>query len=141
MVLKYNQCNEIETLLNLSEERKVELINNGKEYALTCSWENRATEWIKILELHKDNITSNILIPKIIDCFTFYNELDMLTYRLNILNDIVDYFVLVEATHTHVGKEKPLFYKENKHLFEKFNHKIIHIVVDDFPNKYPNINY
>lgn len=64
----------------------------------------------------------------------------MLTYRLNILNDAVDYFVLVEATHTHVGKEKPLFYQENKYLFEKFNNKIIHIIVDDFPYKYPNIN-
>lgn len=78
--------------------------------------------------------------PKIIDCFTFYNELDMLTYRLNILNDVVDYFVLVEATHTHIGKEKLLFYQEHKQLFEKFNHKIIHIIVDDFPHKYPNIN-
>ena len=64
----------------------------------------------------------------------------MLTYRLNILNEIVDYFIIVEATHTHTGKEKQLFYQENKHLFEKFQHKIIHIVVDDFPYKYPNIN-
>jgi len=78
--------------------------------------------------------------PKIIDCFTFYNELKMLNYRLNILNDIVDYFVLVEATHTYIGKEKPLFYQDNKHLFEKFNHKIIHIIVDDFTHKFPNIN-
>jgi beta-1,4-mannosyl-glycoprotein beta-1,4-N-acetylglucosaminyltransferase len=76
----------------------------------------------------------------IVDCFIFYNELDMLNYRLNILDKVVDYFVLVESTHTHVGKEKPLFYNENKHLFAKFNHKIIHIVVDDFPHKYPNIN-
>ena len=79
--------------------------------------------------------------PKIIDCFIFYNELDMLTYRLNILNNIVDYFVLVESMHTFVGKEKPLFYQENKHLFEKFNHKIIHIIVDDFPHKYHNISF
>lgn len=77
---------------------------------------------------------------KIIDCFIFYNELDMLTYRLNILDDVVDYFVLVEATHTFVGKEKPSFYQENKELFKEFNHKIIHIIVDDFPHKYPNIN-
>ena len=79
--------------------------------------------------------------PKIIDCFIFYNELDMLTYRLNILNDVVDYFVLVEATHSFVGKEKSLFYQENKQLFQKFNHKIIHVIIDDFPHKYPNINF
>jgi len=77
---------------------------------------------------------------KIIDCFTFYNELDLLTYRLNLLNNIVDYFVIVEATYTHVGKEKPLFFDENRHLFENFNNKIIHIVVNDFPYKYPNVN-
>ena len=77
---------------------------------------------------------------KIIDCFIFYNEVDLLTYRLNILNDIVDYFVLVESTHTHVGKPKQLFYKDNKQLFERFNYKIIHIIVNDFPYKYPKIN-
>ena len=78
---------------------------------------------------------------KIIDCFLFYNELDMLTYRLSILNDVVDYFVLVESSHTFIGKEKPLFYQENKHLFENFNHKIIHIIVDDFPHKHPDIDF
>ena len=41
--------------------------------------------------------------PKIIDCFTFYNEIEMLTYRLNVLDEIVDYFILVEATHTYIG--------------------------------------
>ena len=85
------------------------------------------------------NIDSDVS-KKIIDCFTFYNELELLTYRLNILNDIVDYFVIVEATHTHIGKEKMLFFNENKHLFENFIHKIIHIIVDDFPYKQPNVN-
>ena len=77
---------------------------------------------------------------KIIDCFTFYNELDLLNYRLNILNNVVDYFVIVEATHTFTGKDKKLFFNENKHLFEKFNQKIIHIIVDDMPFKYSNDN-
>ena len=77
---------------------------------------------------------------KIIDSFLFYNELDLLTYRLNLLNNIVDYFIIVESTHTFVGKEKSLFFNENKHLFEKFTNKIIHIIVDDFPHKYPNVN-
>jgi beta-1,4-mannosyl-glycoprotein beta-1,4-N-acetylglucosaminyltransferase len=77
---------------------------------------------------------------KVIDCFIFYNELDLLLYRLNILNDVVDYFVIVEATHTFTGNEKKLFFNENKHLFEQFTQKIIHIVVDDFPYKHPNFN-
>lgn len=72
---------------------------------------------------------------KLIDCFLFYNELDMLKYRLEYLYDTVDFFVLVECTLTHSGDVKELYYQNNKQLFEKFNDKIIHIIVDDLPNK------
>ena len=75
---------------------------------------------------------------KIIDCFTFYNELDLLRYRLETLCETVDYFILVEATLTHVGKPKKLYFEENKHFFEKYN--IIHVIVDDFPFKFPDID-
>ncbi len=67
------------------------------------------------------------------DCFTFFNELDLLELRLNELTDVVDYFVLVEATQTHSNQKKPLFFNENKNRFKKFLPKIIHIIVDDFP--------
>ena len=67
------------------------------------------------------------------DCFTFFNELELLEIRLNELDDIVDKFVLVEATRTHTNKIKPLYFKENKEKFSKFTDKIIHIVVDDMP--------
>ena len=80
---------------------------------------------------------------KIVDCFIFYNELDMLAYRLNVLNPIVDMFVLVESRHTFTGKEKECYYEQNKNTepLAKFRDKIVHIIVDDFPYKYPNINY
>jgi beta-1,4-mannosyl-glycoprotein beta-1,4-N-acetylglucosaminyltransferase len=70
---------------------------------------------------------------QIIDCFTFFNELKILELRLTELNDVVDHFILVESSKTFSNNEKPLFYKDNKHLFEKFNDKIIHIIVDDLP--------
>lgn len=73
---------------------------------------------------------------KVIDAFIFFNELELLDIRLNILNDKVDYFVLVESTVSHSGKEKRLYYDENKNLFEKFNHKIVHHVVKDTPNSF-----
>lgn len=76
----------------------------------------------------------------VVDCFTFYNEIQMLNYRLHLLDPVVDYFILSEATHTHSGKEKELFYEKNKDMFKKFHHKIIHLVIDDFPYKYPNID-
>ena len=34
---------------------------------------------------------------KIIDCFIFYNELDLLTYRLNLLNKMLLYFFKIDC--------------------------------------------
>ena len=68
------------------------------------------------------------------DTFSFFNELDLLEIRLNILDPHVDFFVLAESNETFSGQPKPLYYQENKERFAKWNHKIIHIVVDDFPN-------
>lgn len=68
----------------------------------------------------------------LIDSFTFYNELDILEFRLNELNDVVDKFILVESTKTYTGNEKPLFFKENKERFQQYLDRIIHIVVEDF---------
>lgn len=68
---------------------------------------------------------------KVIDVFPFFNELDILEIRLNILDPYVDYFILSEATKTFSGLDKPLYYQENKDRFKKFNYKIIHNVVED----------
>ena len=46
---------------------------------------------------------------KIFDVFTFYNELDLLELRMNILGNSVDYFVINEANITFTGKPKPLY--------------------------------
>jgi beta-1,4-mannosyl-glycoprotein beta-1,4-N-acetylglucosaminyltransferase len=68
---------------------------------------------------------------KLIDGFVFYNELGLLKYRLDTLYEIVDNFILVESTKTFSGNSKELFYEKNKHLYEKYQDKIIHIIVDD----------
>jgi beta-1,4-mannosyl-glycoprotein beta-1,4-N-acetylglucosaminyltransferase len=70
----------------------------------------------------------------IYDCFTFFNELDLLEIRLHELDAHVDQFVLVEATLTHQGKPKPLHYEENKARFAAFHHKIIHVIVSEYPD-------
>jgi beta-1,4-mannosyl-glycoprotein beta-1,4-N-acetylglucosaminyltransferase len=66
---------------------------------------------------------------KVIDCFPFYNELDLLEIRLNELKDVVDVFVLTESPQTFTGKDKPLYFQENKKRFKKFN--IVHSVFED----------
>jgi beta-1,4-mannosyl-glycoprotein beta-1,4-N-acetylglucosaminyltransferase len=72
----------------------------------------------------------------VVDCFTFYNELDMLECRLAYLYDRVDRFVIVESNITHSGKSKPLFFKENQTRYSKYLDKIVHIVVNIDPSKY-----
>lgn len=67
------------------------------------------------------------------DCFQFFNELDILKIRLNVMNDVVDKFVISEATETFSGLKKPLYYEENKEMFKEFEDKIIHVVVNDTP--------
>lgn len=69
----------------------------------------------------------------IYDCFQFFNELDILKLRLHIMDPIVDKFVISEATTTFSGIPKPLYYEENKEMFREFEHKIIHVVVEDTP--------
>ena len=78
--------------------------------------------------------------PRVVDCFIFYNELDMLEYRLSILYAHVDAFVLVESTRTFIGNPKPLYYQENQERFAKYADKIMHVVVDDFEDT-PTIGF
>ena len=69
----------------------------------------------------------------IYDCFAFFNELDLLEIRLNVLRDAVDKFVLVEAGETHTGKPKPYYFKENEARFRQFLDRIIYVKVESFP--------
>lgn len=67
------------------------------------------------------------------DCIPFFNELDILKLRLNILNPLVDKFIIEEATVTFSGKPKELCFEKNKEMFSEFLPKIEYIVVDNSP--------
>ena len=67
----------------------------------------------------------------IYDCFQYFNEEHIADLRFNILNEFVDYFVIVESTVNHQGKEKKLQFDINK--YQKFKNKIKYIIVDDTP--------
>ena len=62
----------------------------------------------------------------IYDGFMFFNELDILSIRLHTLDPFVEKFILVESTHTHSGRKKPLYFDEarSENLFKKFENKI-----------------
>jgi FkbM family methyltransferase len=57
-----SEGNEIDALLSLSIKKKTELKRKGKEYALSCSWKNRAQEWMKIMNIENNN--NNIIIEE-----------------------------------------------------------------------------
>ena len=61
----------------------------------------------------------------IVDAFTFFNEKELVELRVKYLNDIVDYFLIVEADFTHTGKKKKWNFPEilNNNLKE-FSNKI-----------------
>lgn len=67
------------------------------------------------------------------DCFIFFNEMDLLEIRLNVLDPVVDFFVIVEGTKTFTNIPKPLYFKNNMERYSKFQNKIIHIIIDDYP--------
>lgn len=69
----------------------------------------------------------------IYDCFTFFDELDLLEIRLNILSPVVDKFVIVEADRTHSNKSKTFIFDENKSRYAPFLNKIIYIKVTEYP--------
>ena len=68
---------------------------------------------------------------KIYDCFSYWDEDLLLDIRLNILNEYVDYFVIVEGNKTWQNNYKKLSFDIKK--FEKFKDKIIYIPVEDMP--------
>ena len=67
----------------------------------------------------------------IFDCFQYFNEDHIVDLRLNILNEHIDKFVIVESTVNHQGQPKKLNFDINK--YQKFKNKINYIVVDDTP--------
>ena len=69
---------------------------------------------------------------KIFDCFSYLDEDLLLELRLNILDEYVDYFVIVEGNKTWQNNSKKLRFDINK--FVKFKKKIIYIPITDMPD-------
>ncbi len=69
----------------------------------------------------------------IYDCIPFFNELDILKLRMQILAPYVDRFVLEESTVTFSGEPKEMVFARNREMFEEFADKIIYVAVDNSP--------
>jgi len=71
---------------------------------------------------------------KTYDCFTFFNELDVLEIRLQEGWDSVDTFVIAESNMSHSGKSKDYILLDNWDRFKPYADKITRIQVDDMPD-------
>ena len=62
----------------------------------------------------------------------YFDENLILETRLNILDEYVDYFIIIESKFNHKGEERKLNFDLEK--FIKFKDKIKYLVVDELPN-------
>ena len=68
---------------------------------------------------------------KIFDCFLFFDEDVQLDIRLNVLDQYIDQFVIVESRFSHSGvKRNPVF---DITKYKKFENKITYILLDKEP--------
>jgi len=72
---------------------------------------------------------------KRIDTFMLWDDLDLLELRLNILDPVMDLFVIAEGTTDHSGVKKPLSYADNQERFAPWKDKIRYVIVDDMPGE------
>lgn len=51
-------------------------------------------------------------MKKVVDCFPFFNEKELLELRINLLKDYVDKFIICELNYTHSGIQKDFVCKK-----------------------------
>ena len=134
---------EIEAINNLTVKRKTEIIKRGKEYALSCSWANRAKEWVNLISKKSDDTLA------ILNGFPFHYE--MFGYILNYATNNNMFVDIYTNTDNNLGWFD--FYSCKFHNFKIINidiffnidknrYKYIFLTTDDdscFMNK--NISY
>ncbi len=79
---------------------------------------------------------------KVYDCFSYLDEDLLLNLRMNILDNFVDYFVIIEGDKTWQNNKKNL--KFNINDFQKFKDKIIYVPITNMPsgnNPYARENF
>lgn len=66
----------------------------------------------------------------IIDAITFFNELDLLEFRLKLYEGLVDYHIICESNLTHSGLPKPYYLEQAWSRFSKWKNKIIYLQIE-----------
>lgn len=142
VVLLGKPISGIERILNLNFDFVV--IATGKEFypeikeQLISNWQIDEKKiysytWFSTAKLHAKCQSAEAV--RVFDCFPFFNEMDILELRLDLLDEYVDYFVLVEMNKTHRWENKPLNFAENRERYRKYAEKIIYVCPKELPIK------
>lgn len=76
-------------------------------------------------------------MPKVFDCFPFFNEMDLLDLRLHELDSVVDRFVICESREMHGSAlQKEPVLRANWDLVKPFEHKLTYILLDRLQPEY-----
>lgn len=78
-------------------------------------------------------------MPRVFDCFPFFNEIDILSLRLHELDSAVDCFVIVESNEMHgsARTKAPVFESEAcRKVIAPFLHKIFYMLLDKLQPEY-----
>ena len=99
-----SEGNELDALLNLSIKRKMELKKKGKEYALSCSWQNRATEWSNIIFSKEAEIST----PKWVFYYQHFTIETISQFIKNQFNhNCVNYEIIISNNREELINSKP----------------------------------
>ena len=74
-------------------------------------------EWLNLISLSHFytsvlNIQDIKRLPVVLDCFPYFNERELLELRVNLLKEVVDFFVISEGDRTHSGQPKDMILKK-----------------------------
>ncbi len=69
-------------------------------------------------------------VALIYDCFTLFNEIELLKIRLRYLYPCVEKFIICEANKTHSGIDKPFNFEAHINEFDEWIDKIIYVRMD-----------
>ena len=67
----------------------------------------------------------------VVDCFPFFNELDILRLRLAVMAPLVDRFVIEESAETFSGEPRELIFEKHREMFAAYQDRIVYIPVTD----------
>jgi hypothetical protein len=72
-------------------------------------------------------------MTRVVDCTVFFNENDLFRLRFEELKSCVTDFIVVEATRTHAGARKGIFFDDHWLASAEQKDKVLHFIVDDLP--------